>query len=86
MTDREKLIELIAEGNFIDTSVGGNKYSITFDLNLLADHLIANGIEKVVYCDDCVNHGHCIPEDTFRLVRMQHPFCAAGKAKEGDNA
>lgn len=44
MTDREKLIELIAEGNFIDTSVGGNKYSITFDLNLLADHLIANGV------------------------------------------
>lgn len=33
----------------------------------------------VVYCDDCVNHGNCIPEDTFRLVRIEKPFCCVGR-------
>ena len=38
----------------------------------------------VVYCDDCVNHGNCIPEDTFRLVRIEKPFCCVGKKVTDD--
>lgn len=44
MPDREKLIELIANCDYIDASVDGDKYSIAFDLGILADHLLANGV------------------------------------------
>lgn len=59
MTNREKLIELIANCNYIDTSVDGDKYSITFDMNILADHLIANGVtvqETAKKAEDCRFH------------------------------
>lgn len=44
VTDRKKLIELIGNCDCINVSVDGNKYSFLFDLNLLSDHLIANGV------------------------------------------
>jgi hypothetical protein len=84
MTDREKLVELIAEVAEADTIKMGGEWVEVINIDEIADHLLANGIEKVVYCDDCVNHGHCILENPFRLAGMQHPFCAAGKAREGD--
>lgn len=33
---------------------------------------------EVTYCDQCSNHGHCIPEDTFRLAGVEKPFCCVG--------
>ena len=36
---------------------------------------------EVVFCDECSNHGHCIPEDTFRLLRIEKPFCCVGGRK-----
>lgn len=78
MTDREKLVELLETA---ESAVYWNSSEKSF-VEKIADHLIANGLEKVVYCGECINHGHCIPEDTFNLVGMKKPFCAAGKAKE----
>ena len=59
MTDREKLLELIENCDYIDTSVDGDKYSIAFDIGILADHLIANGVtvqETVKKAEDCRCH------------------------------
>ena len=36
---------------------------------------------EVVFCDECTNHGQCIPEDTFRLLRIEKPFCCVGSRK-----
>ena len=41
----------------------------------------------VVRCEKCVLHGNCVTEDAFALAGIEHPFCCAGKRKEGaDNA
>ena len=37
----------------------------------------------VVRCENCVLHGNCTTEDAFMLAGIEHPFCCAGKRKEG---
>lgn len=39
---------------------------------------------EVTYCDQCDIHGHCITEDTFRLVGVEKPFCCVGGRREED--
>lgn len=34
---------------------------------------------NVVYCDECVNKGKCMTEDSFRFARIDKPYCCAGK-------
>lgn len=82
MTNRDNLVEIMLRYPRALCDHCGDDNWLEANAQQFADHLLANGIEKVVYCDDCVNHGYCIPEDTFRLVRMQNPFCAAGKTKK----
>lgn len=54
-----------------------------------AEHAIINAptvdAVEVVFCDECTNHGHCIPEDTFRLLRIEKPFCCVGGRKTNTN-
>lgn len=38
---------------------------------------------EVVHCENCVNHGNCLPEDVFRIARIEKPYCCAGK-KDGE--
>ena len=40
-------------------------------------------ILEIVSCNDCVLHGNCMTEDTFKIVRIENPYCCAGKKKEG---
>ena len=37
--------------------------------------------EKIVYCKDCVSHGNCLTEDTFRITRIVNPYCCGGKRR-----
>ena len=37
----------------------------------------------VVRCEKCVLHGNCVTEDAFVFAGIEHPFCCAGKRKEG---
>lgn len=39
---------------------------------------------EVTYCDQCDNHGHCIPEDTFRLAGVEKPFCCVGGRRKNE--
>lgn len=41
---------------------------------------------EVCYCDNCVNHGNCLPEDIFRMARIEKPYCCAGKVDGDRNA
>lgn len=34
---------------------------------------------EVVRCKDCVSHGNCLTEDTFRIARIDTPYCCGGK-------
>ena len=36
----------------------------------------------VVRCKDCISHGGCLTEDTFRIARIENPYCCGGKRKE----
>lgn len=36
----------------------------------------------VVRCKDCVSHGNCLTEDTFRIASIENPYCCGGKRKE----
>ena len=38
---------------------------------------------SVVRCENCVLHGNCTTEDAFMFAGIEHPFCCAGKRKEG---
>ena len=49
----------------------------------LADVPIIDAV-PVVRCKNCVVHGNCFTEDTFRFVGIENPFCCAGKRKDGD--
>jgi hypothetical protein len=41
---------------------------------------------EVVRCKDCVVHGNCLTEDTFRIARVENPYCCAGKRRtDADN-
>lgn len=40
----------------------------------------AADVREVVLCKDCSNHGQCITEDTFNLLRIKDPFCCVGGA------
>lgn len=40
----------------------------------------------VVRCKDCISHGVCLTEDTFRIARIENPYCCGGKRKEGEDA
>lgn len=37
---------------------------------------------EVVRCRDCVSHGNCLTEDTFRIARIDNPYCCGGKKME----
>jgi hypothetical protein len=41
----------------------------------------AEDVVPVVRCKDCVIHGSCLTEDTFRIARIENPFCCGGKRK-----
>ena len=36
---------------------------------------------EVVRCVNCVSHGNCLTEDTFRIARIDNPYCCGGKLK-----
>ena len=38
----------------------------------------------VVRCKDCISHGVCLTEDTFRIARIENPYCCGGKRKEAN--
>lgn len=38
----------------------------------------------VVRCKDCISHGNCLTEDTFRIARIENPYCCGGKRKEAN--
>ena len=39
---------------------------------------------EVVRCKDCVSHGNCLTEDTFRIARIDSPYCCGGKQRENN--
>lgn len=39
----------------------------------------------VVRCKDCVTHGNCLTEDTFRIAKIGNPFCCGGKRREDEH-
>ena len=39
---------------------------------------------EVVRCKDCVSHGNCLTEDTFRIARIDSPYCCGGKRRENN--
>ena len=40
--------------------------------------------EIVVRCKDCVTHGNCLTEDTFKIARIENPFCCGGKRRDSE--
>lgn len=41
-------------------------------------------VVPVVRCKDCISHGNCLTEDTFRIARIENPYCCGGKRKEAN--
>lgn len=38
-------------------------------------------VAPVVKCKDCILHGSCTFEDTFRTVKVEDRFCCVGKRR-----
>ena len=75
MTDREKLIGLIGQVQYL----GGLELA-------LADHLLANGVTIPVRCKDCKwwRDFDCMNANgASSLVLNEDFFCAAGERKNG---
>lgn len=47
------------------------------------DNIQAADVVEVVRCDNCISHGNCLTEDTFRMARINNPYCCGGKKTEG---
>ena len=66
-------------------TVGEQRYVATWRISdLIADAPTVDAVE-VVYCDECKSHGSCIPEETFRWMRIEKPYCCVGKRKTNTN-
>ena len=44
---------------------------------------VAEMPEGLVRCKECKLHGRCFVEDTFKIARIEAPFCCAGAPKGG---
>lgn len=44
---------------------------------------VAEMPEELVRCKECKLYGNCLTEDTFKIARIEAPFCCAGTPKEG---
>ena len=85
MATEKRLISLDeAIAKVKDDGILGEGYSederIDDVIDILESCRLVDAVE-VVYCDECKNHGICIPEDTFRWMRIEKPFCCAGRRK-----
>ena len=40
----------------------------------------------IVRCRECIMHNNCLTEDTFRIARIDDPFCCAGKRRTDHEA
>ena len=81
MTDREKLIELIASTEYGNGLVGEN-FQEGF-IAKIADHLIANDVVQVVRCKDCKAYdkevGYC---EAMGFTCEMDDFCSYGERKD----
>ena len=79
--DREEAIQRIRRAASI---VGFENPSVAIESVIsVIDRVPAADVLEIVSCNDCVLHGNCMTEDTFKIVRIENPYCCAGKKKEG---
>lgn len=48
------------------------------------DNVPTTDAVPVVRCGECVSHGNCLTEDTFRIARIKNPYCCGAKRREVD--
>lgn len=56
-----------------------------FHVECISAPYFSGDVAKVVYCDECINHGQCSVEDTFQQVNKMASyrwFCCLGEKKE----
>ena len=39
----------------------------------------AADVIEPVRCDNCILHENCLTEDTFRIARIDNPYCCVGR-------
>ena len=85
MASEKRLIDANALMRYIENNhsyAGLPMAALVLTMELLTYAPTVDAVE-VVYCDNCVNHGKCYPENIFRLARIEKPYCCVGK-RDGD--
>lgn len=59
-------------------------FSTFIEAKLTLDNIPTLDAVPVVRCNDCVMHGKCTTEDTFRFCGIEDGYCMAGKRKCGE--
>lgn len=88
MANEKRLIDIdlaIERAKESDKIVKSSIWETCEVVEFLEDCPIEDAVE-VVYCEKCVNHGNCLPEDVFRMTRIEKPYCCAGKVDGDRNA
>lgn len=49
------------------------------DAALAIGDVPAADVVEVVRCDNCILHENCLTEDTFRIARIDNPYCCVGR-------
>lgn len=96
MTDRDRLVELLEQGKNKCYSQECEKCNYQQYWEIIADHLIANGVTVPVWCCDC-KHSKVNPDIegtcyltcslSYGMQGIIDPtdFCSYGKLKENGN-
>lgn len=86
MTQKNREAIARAEGMLLGASyIVGEKVAdfilgIAEDLSGVLDSESAEP-KEIVQCKDCVLHGECVTENTFKLSGVDNPFCCVGVRK-----
>ena len=85
LIDADALMDVIRQHEYrLATKQGSIDYGMfTLGIQQAVDEQPTIDAITVVGCEKCMLHGNCTTEDAFLLAGIEHPFCCAGKQKEG---
>lgn len=85
LIDADALMDVVRQHEYyLATKQGSVDYGMfTPGIQQAVDEQPTIDAIPVVRCEKCVLHGNCTTEDAFLLAGIEHPFCCAGKQKEG---
>lgn len=82
LISREALTSELLKGTIITDDIYGMGIMVGMDAAIKkVNEAPAVDAVEVVLCKNCILHGSCLTEDTFKIARIENPYCCGGKRR-----